>query len=99
MIKSMVPNNFTVEYGHFTIEGHDGAVDVLIHSDPATGSENGLIGAVRTKEDLIERLDEIQNELEDIRDSIRYYAYYHDESIWNTLGSRETPTAKETEVA
>lgn len=87
-MKTMIPNHFTVRHGHFIVEGRDGSVDILINSDPETGAANGLIGEMHTKEDLMERIDEIMGELKEIRESV-YYSGYHEESCWNMLRNRE----------
>lgn len=93
-----VPDNFTFKHGHFTVECHDGMVDILINPDPATGSENGLIGAVRTREDLMDRIEEITTELFSIRNDVEY-SQYHSGSCWLSLPEREAKPADETEVA
>lgn len=93
-----IPDNFTIKHGHFTVECHDGMVDILINPDPATGSENGLIGAVRTKEDLMDRIEEITSELFSISHDVEY-CQYHSGSCWLALADREAKPADETEVA
>ena len=104
MEKKMLPNNFTIRHGHFIIEGHDGTADILISPDPATGSDNGLIGAAASKEELMDGIDEIMAELKEIKDSV-FYSCYNDESCWNTLRQKRDDPAdpakptEETEVA
>ena len=85
-ISKMEISKFTVKTEHFTFEAEDGAVTVLINPADSTGSDNGLIGPIGTKEELVEQIKMLQRELGDVVDSILYPSIA-DLNVWKSVPS------------
>lgn len=79
-------SKFTVKTEHFTFEAEDGAVTVLINPADSTGSDNGLIGPISTKEELVEQINMLRKELEDVVDSILFPSIAN-LNVWTSVPS------------
>jgi len=82
----MIPNEFTVKTEHFQFNGYgdeDPNVICCIIPNDWTGCTNGLF-VVRSRKELMEKLEGLRKELKELIDDIDYADIYR-YNCWNLL--------------